>query len=710
MLLVLLILASLKTLKMKIRLCFLIFILFINTGHSKSALPPQFTDSLIDVLENHQSLDTIRAELLNTIGFETYTTDLELTKKYAEELLELSEQINYEIGIMKSYNLMGIYYDFKGQYNSALEYYKLSLRMAEQLHDISGISAGLNNMGMIYEVLGNYPQALHYYQKSLNIDIEEKDFEGIANSYNNIGNLYENLHENTKAMFYYEKCLHLSDSLGSKKLVAYSLLNIGYIFNTSEENEKAREFYQKSLEISESIKLQEGVLLACLMTGILDKEESNYSLAKQHLNKALKISIDLGSVSQERYCYFHLAEVYYNQKKYIEALKLVKLAYVDDENSDENLKMNSAELLSQIYAAKNNYEKAYQYHVVFKSLQDHSFNEENIQEITNLEYQYKYENERQALELEQQKKDAISKADQERQKAIKYFLIIISVLLTILSVFILYSLSQRRKANKQLLLQKQQLIEANQLLVKQKNEIEEVANELEKANETKDKFFSIIAHDLRSPFTTILGFSNILLENHEEFDKESLETFLGKIKKGSETALILLENLFNWARSNSGGIKFSPSTIDLEPLVKRVCQLYESGANSKKILLKCDILPASKIFADEEMLRTILRNLMSNALKFSQKGGEIQVSMSTEEGMNAIRIKDNGIGMNQEQVDNLFELNKKIVTRGTSGERGTGLGLTLCYEFAKKHGGRIEVESKEGVGTEIVLLLPQKKS
>lgn len=672
-------------------------------------MPPQYVDSLIDVLENHQSKDTIRAELLNNIGFETYTTDLELTKKYALELLELSKEINYEEGLVKGYNLMGIYYDYTGDYNEALEQYGLSLRKAEQIHSMSGISAGLNNMGTIYEILGQYPQALNYYQRSLNIDFEREDLKGVANSYLNIGNLYENLNDNGKAMDYYQKCLSLSDSLGSKKLMAYSLLNIGYIYNSSNENEKAREYYLRSIKISEENDQQEGVLLACLMMGILDKEEGNHIAAKNNLNRALEISIKLGSVSQERYCYFHLAEVYFNQLNYTEALKLVKLAYVEDEDTDKNLSMNGAELLSSIYAANKDFDKAYQYHVIFKSLQDDLFNEKNIQETANLEYRYKYENEKQTLELEQEKKDAISKVERDRQKAIQHSLIVISLLLAILSIFILYSLNQRRKANRLLLHQKEQLEEVNQLLIKQKKEIEAVASELEKANETKDKFFSIIAHDLRSPFTTILGFSNILLESHEEFDKESLETFLSKIKKGAETALILLENLFTWARSNSGGINFSPKTLDLETIVNRVCKLYESGAISKKISLKCEVHLGFNIFADEEMLRTILRNLMSNALKFTQKGGEIKISMSSEDGMNAIHIEDNGIGMNQEQMDNLFELNKKIVTRGTSGERGTGLGLVLCYEFVQKHGGRIVVESKEGVGTTMILLLPQKK-
>ncbi|NPD43996.1 tetratricopeptide repeat-containing sensor histidine kinase [Lentimicrobium sp. S6] len=690
---------------MKKYLSFISVIFLFSYAYSKDSMPPQHADSLIEVLESRSTKDTIRAELLNDIGFETYTTDLELTKKYAVELLELSKEINYEVGIVNGYNLLGIYYDYTGDYNEALEQYGMSLRKAEQIHSMSGVSAGLNNLGTIYEILGQYPQALNYYQRSLDIDFEREDLKGVANSYLNIGNLYENLHDNEKAMAYYQKCLILSDSVGFKKLMAYSLLNIGYLYNSSQEYEKAREYYKRSIKISEDNDQQEGVLLACMMMGILDKEEGKHSTAKTNLNRALEISIKLGSISQERYCYFHLADVNFNQGKYKEALKLVKLSYVEDEDSDKNLRMNASELLSSIYAAAKDFDKAYKYHVIFKSLQDDLFNEKNIQETVNLEYRYKYENEKQALVLEQEKKDAINQVEQNRQRAALYFLIIISLLLALISIFILYSLRQRRTANQLLREQKKELEEVNQLLVKQKMEIEAVAKELEKANETKDKFFSIIAHDLRSPFTTILGFSNILLESHEEFDKESLETFLGKIKKGSETALILLENLFSWARSNAGGIKFSPKSLELEPLVNRVCRLYDSGANSKLITLICEVPPESKVYADEEMLRTIIRNLISNAIKFTQEGGEIKISVKVEEAYTKLHVTDNGIGMRQEQVEYLFELNKKTVTRGTSGEKGTGLGLVLCYEFAHRHGGRIEVESKEGEGTEVIVIL-----
>jgi len=700
-------LAKHKSYSMKKLLSLLSFVFLLIQGFSIANLPSPQTDSLIDALENPSLHDTVRAELLGKIGFETYTTDLESTKKYALELLSLSKEINYEKGLIKGYNLMGIYYDNRGDYAEALTQYQLSLLKAEQIDLKSGISAGLNNVGMIYEVLGNYPQALDYYQKSLKIDVQRDDYIGIANSFMNIGNIHENLGDNTKAMLYYRKCLNISDSLDTKILVAYSLLNIGYIHNNLDENDRAKAFYKESLEISEANNQLEGILLASLMMGILDKEENNHLAAEKLLNKALQTSIKLGSISQERYCYFHLAEVKFNQKNYNEALKLVKLSYVEDENSDENLKMNNAELLSEIYAATHDYEKAYQYHVLFKALQDHSFNEKNIQETTKLEYHYKNENEKMALALEQQKKDALIKAEHERQKYIQYLLILISVLLTVLSMYILFNLNQRRKANRLLLEQKQQLEEANHLLIKQKQKIEMVAHDLEKANETKDKFFSIIAHDLRSPFTTILGFSNILLESHEEFDKSSLKTFLSKIKNGSETALILLENLFSWARSNSGDIQFTPKQIALEPLVKNVCNLYENGAISKQIALKCQVFPGSEIFADEEMLTTILRNLISNAIKFTPKKGEIIVSMSLAATMVAISVKDNGIGMNKEQIKNLFELNKKTITQGSSGEKGTGLGLVLCHEFTQKHKGEIKVISKEGVGTEIIVLIPK---
>lgn len=669
---------------------------------------PTLLDSLELVLIKNPEKDTIRAEILNTIGFESYTSNLEKTKEYAEELIALSEEIKYLDGITKGFNLMGVYYDYTGDYSKALEFYTKSLQMAKEANSITGISAGLNNIGMINEILGNYPLALDHYQKSLKIDLQQKDYHGVANSYLNIGNVHENLHNNDKAMQYYQQSLNLSDSIGNDKLKAYSLLNIGYVYNTKSENNRARLFFQESLSISENNNQKEGVLLACLMLGIIDKEEMNHAKAKEYFNRALEISIELGSVSQERYCYFHKAEVAFNQKHYNESLKLLNLAYVDDNQTDENLRINCLEVYSQIYASLKDFENAYKYHVILKALQDHSFNEENIQEISKLEFQYKHDIERKALEMEQQKKDALAIAEQKRQLAIRNSLIAISLILAVLFVIILINFIQRRKANRLLVQQKVQLEEVNQLLLSQKQEIEKVANELDKANQTKDKFFSIIAHDLRSPFTSILGFSSLLLEDYEDFDQESRKTFLTKIKSGSESALILLENLFNWARSNSGDISFSPQFIDLGAVVKKICKLHDSGALRKHILLNCQISSNTKIYADEEMLKTIIRNLISNSIKFTPEKGIINVYDKVENGLIAIHIKDNGLGMDNEQLENLFELKNKTMKLGTSGEKGTGLGLVLCNEFAQMHGGHIKVKSNLGKGTEMIVLLPTK--
>lgn len=224
--------------------------------------------------------------------------------------------------------------------------------------------------------------------------------------------------------------------------------------------------------------------------------------------------------------------------------------------------------------------------------------------------------------------------------------------------------------------------------------------ELQKLNVTKDKFFSIIAHDLRGPMGGFKGMTELLAEHMSNMTMTEVQEHLGTLRDSSSNLFRLLENLLQWARLQQGAIPFDPEPIQLGPIVKDSFELIQESAKHKGIEITKDFPPQTKVLADTNMLQTILRNLISNAVKFSSAGGKVSLTVKAADDKNLeISVNDSGIGMSQQMIDSLFKLDARNGRPGTDGEPSTGLGLLLCKEFIETHGGTIRVESEVGKGS-----------
>ena len=232
--------------------------------------------------------------------------------------------------------------------------------------------------------------------------------------------------------------------------------------------------------------------------------------------------------------------------------------------------------------------------------------------------------------------------------------------------------------------------------------------QLKELIETKDRLFSIIGHDLKNPLINLVGLIEVLQRSYKTFDQPTLEMLISNLHKSATIAFDLLKNLLEWARSQRDISKFEPKEINIEKMFDEVEALLKSSAANKEISIEhlpsCDI----NVFADENMLKTILRNLVSNAIKFSHKNGKIKLSAACEKGEIKFRISDNGVGIDKEKLPYLFDPTKVVSTLGTSYEKGTGLGLSLCKDFIEKHQGKIWAESELGKGTDFIFTLPQQ--
>lgn len=229
---------------------------------------------------------------------------------------------------------------------------------------------------------------------------------------------------------------------------------------------------------------------------------------------------------------------------------------------------------------------------------------------------------------------------------------------------------------------------------------------LRELNVQKDKFFSIISHDLKSPFNSILGFSQLLVDQLREKDYNGVEEYANILLQSSERAMTLVMNLLEWSRIQTGRLEFKPENFELVAFVEEITPVFEDVARQKSISIVRSLPQSIPVYADKHMVSTVLRNLIANAIKFTRPGGEVTLAAQRNQHKVTISMKDNGVGIPQERLEKLFRIDESESTPGTANETGTGLGLILCKEFVEKHGGTIWVESEEGKGSTFYFNLP----
>ncbi len=231
------------------------------------------------------------------------------------------------------------------------------------------------------------------------------------------------------------------------------------------------------------------------------------------------------------------------------------------------------------------------------------------------------------------------------------------------------------------------------------------SEQMARVNTMKETLLRIIAHDLKTPFNVIFGYTEVLKEDFKNISDEEKLTYLESIRKASRLSIQLLENLTMWSKSHADKIEFKPANLNLNDIVRENIYILEPSADSKKISITSNIPENVEVFADENMLKTIFRNLISNGIKFTNENGKINIHCEQSKNEVKIFVEDNGVGMDDVTKDSLFNLDEFVSAEGTAGERGTGFGLVLCKEFVSKNGGKIWAESALGVGSKFIFTL-----
>jgi len=293
------------------------------------------------------------------------------------------------------------------------------------------------------------------------------------------------------------------------------------------------------------------------------------------------------------------------------------------------------------------------------------------------------------------------KADQQMQKKLNYIFILL-IVVSFVVVIILITSYQRSKAQKKLLEEKNQLLNSynERLILSEKK--------LKRMNEEKNRLFSIVAHDLRNPVSAITGFTDLLLDKHDGLDQETSMEYLEQISIGTKRALALLDNMLHWARSQMDLIEIKKTEIGAEKLIGDCLDDLSCSIEKKKIAVHRDIRDSFNLYIDIEMVKAVLRNLISNAIKFSYPGDSLTIASFKENNNFCISVIDEGTGIRPDILSKLFSYGTVTTTEGTLREKGSGLGLMIARDYTERNGGKIHVKTEEGKGSEFTICFPRE--
>ncbi len=715
---------------------YLISIFFLLFSAANSYAQTAAIDSLENLLKNHPQADTTRVKLLLTLDKKLFRYDIDKTMKYANEIIELADKTNYLEAKAKALNILGACYYMKSDFSKAIEYFEQSLEASKILGIKESISDTYNNIGAIYKIQGNYPKALEYFQKSLTIEKELGHKAGVANTYNNIGIVYDIQKDFSKALDYYLKALKTFQELGDESGISDLYHNIGINYLSQGNYIKALEYFEKSFDIYQKNNNKNGIAWSYFNMGIVYREQNNYDKALDYFQKTLKLSIESGNKSMEAKTYKELSLLYLALKDYKKTDYYAKKAYaIAQKTGDIELMKNVTKVLAENYANLGQYKKAYQYHVIFKKLNDSLFNENNIKELTRLEMQYKYEKEKEAERLNQKKKEALLAKELEFQKTLKYILLaglLISILIIALIVW-LYRI--KKKANKLLIQKNKEIMKQKDLISKQNSEIQAQSKELtkhkrhleelveqrtadlmkakEKAEESdrlKTAFLNNVSHEFRTPMNGIMGFASIL--NEPGITEEARKNYVNLINKSCSRLLNIVNDTVEISKVQSNQEGVFKANTNVKDIVNDVLKDFKSSIVQKNIEVELNMNISDEeaiIKTDEYKLKRIIWHLLSNAVKFTFLGKITLAVQTTDDNRLQFLVEDTGIGIPSKLQKVVFEPFRQAETNEIQRFGGNGIGLTLSKAYIEMLGGRIWIESKPEQGTTVFFTIPIEK-
>lgn len=586
-------------------------------------------------------------------------TALALAMDY--KLYDKTPKLNGYIGVI----LVHYLYDLVG----AIPYFQESLRGSLKLNDSVRLGYAYNNLGDVYMLTGNIPLALQFSEKSLDIFNRINHDMGIAYGNINMGLIHRNEKNYNIALDYFRKAADIRSRIDDKTGYASALLEIARTHIDKGDIQKALTYYENSYK--RHTELNNKRYTAYCLDGMA---KINYHLSK--FEDAERDYLEAISLNESRMSYYGLIDNYLGVSLVYAKLNKVQKGESSLQNA-LNIStrlglrtkiLDTYEAYTEFYKILKNYEKAAHNSLNFLVLYDSIYSVQQYEILSEIEANYIMDQ-----NLKQTKQQLVS-----TQRERLYLIVIVFLLALIIGIF-LWRNTRQNIMNKKLI----------------------------SANNTKDKLLSVISHDIRSPFSTIIGFNELLIDNLSNTDNEQAKYYAEAVQSASTDTLNLVNNMLTWSRSQIGGIKLSLVRSDIYDLFKEIEGLFETKANKENLILVFNNKITRKVNIDRTIIQIVLSNLISNAIKYTPSGGKIEISAKIQEREISLCVKDTGVGIPKEALQLLLaDFSDIQSTPGVRNEKGTGLGLTICKDLLKVHKGTIFAESTEGQGSTFTAKIP----
>jgi signal transduction histidine kinase len=561
-----------------------------------------------------------------------------------------------------------------------------AIELADSIGDYYNLVKSHSFTGVAYRLLGDYNNAIDLFFKGLHLSREHNIPQQEGYAYINIANLYIYIEFYTQALENLGPAMEIAREIGDQEMLSYTFLNQGRVLMHLNRTEEAIESITRSLEIRIETGNVPGQAVCYKYLGDIHFNHEDLAAAKVNYELALSTI----RTEQDRHLYANIilkqSQIYCKTMNFQAAEPLAQKALELGREVNSRLLIHDAlKVLSKVDLQKGSYRLATQKLNEMNLYADTLFNQQLSEKVLSMEFQLERQKQEAALDIMKKDKE-IQTLRLDRQRFINTGLIIFVLFLGISGSIMLFLI---RKLN-----------EKNKLLIVQKEE-------LKQTNAAKDRMFMVIGHDLRGPVWNLRALIELLKEEQDSYANEDMHENFTALSRAVQSVSDLLENLLYWAKSQDGKIIFKPGPTDLKYLITKSIEPYRTWAETKNVSIDFQTdMTTAMVNADENMVQTVIRNLLSNAIKYSFRNGVISISLTETDQQCRFSIKDNGMGIQQEQIDLIFSNETTLTTKGTGNEMGSGIGLGLCRDFISRHGSDIQVESIPNKGTRFFFDLP----
>ena len=724
---------------MKVRIILaLLFISFSGFAAMKRGHIDSLRTLVNSSLKKKSAPDTLSINRLNKLAANYFDSDPDSTIFYSEKAIELSKKINYKAGIADGlvetahvnyfkgkfsmataefdnaialyqeindhtglsncYMLYGRMYNYLANYKASLNYLNLALQLNRIYKNETYESDCLKNIGIIYYSEGQLSTALDYYYKALYIALKLKNKAFMAADYNDIGVVLQGMELFPKALDYFKKSIKLFAGSNNLNGVGTVNQNIGEVLLSEKKYDRALIYLSKSINIAKGQDDKDGLMSGYSDIGLCYGNKLQFGQALYYLNTSLQISRQYKNIYNEANTLIGLATVYNLEKDYKNAYKFALEGQALAAKLGSVSVRSTADLqLNKTLAGLGKFDEAYKLLKQYIDLKDSLNNNESIQKLTSYNLEFNFAAKQQQLAHLQSEKDLLYQQKINRQRLINIIFMI--AIVGMLGISVVYYRQKRKQQRINSI-----LAERNRVILLQKTNIDDQAQKLNDLNTLKDRLISVLAHDLRAPLSTLRGLFS-LLQDLEISHEQLIEMIPGVLKKLEYTS-DFLDTLLFWINSQMDNFNSSAKCFYVKDIVAFEAEIYHEQAALKGINLVDNVADDVMVSADPNSVRIVIRNLITNAIKFSKANDTIEINTVQQDDQNhIITVTDTGTGMNEDQLNKLFKSKVNSKT-GTNNESGTGMGMLFCKDLVEKCSGKIWVTSEQGVGTKFSFSMP----